>query len=337
MAATLTDEQRHLDETARRLADELAVTGPETLGSDPAAGWGRVTDLGWPEMRVRDEGDVPLTSGVEVAVVAEALGGRLTEVPFVTCGVLPIELVSRAGASEALGDAAATVAFSPDLEGVAGRAGGIVLDSKVAGRFLALGEGESDRARPLLIGEVEGEPATLADLTRSALRLDPRAVGAAEPIGTIEAAQLEAWTALALVALAADQLGIMERAQRLAVEYAKERQQFGVPIGTFQAVSHRCADMHVRCEAARSAVWYAAWTVDELEPSESLRAARVAKAYVGTWGPVVVESATQVLGGIGVTWENEAHLLLRRMQLDRHLLGDERRQHAAIRTSLIGG
>jgi hypothetical protein len=294
-----------------------------------------VSDLGWPEMRVRDETGAPLTSGVEVAVVAEALGGRLTEVPFVTCGVLPVELVSRAGVPEALGDAPATVAFSPALEAIADRAGGIVFDAKVATRFLALGEG--DEERPLLLGEVEGEPAALADLTRSALRLGSGAVGAAERIGTVGRPQLEAWTALALVALAADQLGIMERAQRLAVEYAKERQQFGVPIGTFQAVSHRCADMHVRCETARSAVWYAAWAVDELEPSESLRAARVAKAYVGSWGPAVVESATQVLGGIGVTWENEAHLLLRRMQLDRHLLGDERRQHAAIRTSLIGG
>lgn len=335
MAATLTDEQRHLEETARRLADGLAVTGPETLGSDPAAGWRRVAELGWTEMRVRDEAGAPLTSGVEVALVAEALGARLTEVPFVTCGVLPVELAALSGAADALGEAPATVAFAPALDAIGDGTEGIVFDPDVAGRFLALGDGGDER--PLLLGEVEGERVELADLTRSALRLAPGALGAAEEIGRVDRSQLEAWSALALVAVAADQLGIMERAQRLAVEYAKERRQFGVPIGTFQAVSHRCADMHVRCEAARSAVWYAAWAVDELEPTESLRAARVAKAYLGAWGPAVVEAATQVLGGIGVTWENEAHLLLRRMQLDRHLLGDERRQHAEIRTSLIGG
>jgi hypothetical protein len=286
-------------------------------------------------MRVRDESGVPITSGVEVALVAEALANRLTEVPFITCGILPVELAFRAGAADALGEDPAGVAFTTALDSISDGTAGIVFESTLTGRFLALGDGEHER--PLLLGAVAGEPIAVADLTRSAVRVGSDALGAAEQIGAIGRSQLEAWTALALVAVAADQLGIMERSQRLAVEYAKERRQFGVPIGTFQAVSHRCSDMHVRCEAVRSAVWYAAWAVDALEPEESLRAARVAKAYTGTWGPWVVEAATQVLGGIGVTWENEAHLLLRRMQLDRHLLGDERRQRAEIRTSLIGG
>jgi alkylation response protein AidB-like acyl-CoA dehydrogenase len=335
MPATLNEEQRHLDETARRLADELAVSGPETLTSDPASGWGRISDLGWPEMRVRDESGAPLTGGVEVALIAEALAGRLTEIPFVTCGVLPVELAELAGAGDALTGETGTLALTGSLEAIAGPTGGVALDPAVATRFLALGEGEGER--PLLLGELRGEPIVVADLTRSGVRLDPAAVGEAEPIGSIGSTQLSKWTALALVAIAADQLGIMERAQRLAVEYAKERRQFDVPIGTFQAVSHRCADIHVRCEAARSAVWFAAWCVDEFDPAEALRTARVAKAYCARWGPGVVEAATQVLGGIGVTWENEAHLLLRRLQLDRHLLGDERHQHAAIRASLIGG
>lgn len=330
MSAILSDEQRHLEETAKRLAGDIAVTGPETLRSDPGSDWAKVVELGWPEMRIRDEAGQPLTSGVEVALIAEALGGRLTQVPFLVSAVLAVELAERAGAVARSGD---TVALSVGLGALAGDGPAIAFDSALADGFLAL-RGEPGR-REVIRGQLSGEAAELADLTRVAVRLSPEALAAAEPIGSLDGEAEARWTALALVGVAAEQLGLLQRAEELAVSYANERHQFGVPIGSFQAVSHACAEIHVRGEAARSAVWYAAWAVDALDPVEALRAARVAKAYCGSCGPAAVEAATQILGGIGVTWENEAHLLLRRMRLDRHLLGTERHQYAELRKTMM--
>ncbi len=130
--------------------------------------------------------------------------------------------------------------------------------------------------------------------------------------------------------LAADLLGVMRGALDVAVTYARDRVQFGVPVGSFQAVQHLCADALVMVESARSATWHAAWAVDELPPDEAVLAARIAKAWCSRAGVEVCETAVQVLGGIGMTWEHLAHVHLRRALLDRTALGDEREQHERI-------
>ena len=151
--------------------------------------------------------------------------------------------------------------------------------------------------------------------------------------------------ALALVAratavTAALELGVAAGATDLAVAYAKERHQFGRPIGSFQAVKHRCADMLVDVEGMRSAVYHAAWALGADDP-EGPVAAATAKIWCSDAGVRVAESALQVHGGIGFTWESDVHLHLKRAQLDRTAFGDARhhrtRLAALLRARLEAG
>ncbi|HEX7132008.1 MAG TPA: acyl-CoA dehydrogenase family protein [Iamia sp.] len=127
--------------------------------------------------------------------------------------------------------------------------------------------------------------------------------------------------ALALATLAADALGVAGRALDLAVAHARQREQFGRPIGSFQAVQHLLADAAVLVEGMRSCTWHAAWAASALEPAGALLAARQAKAWCGRGARRVVEIAVQCLGGIAITHEHPAHLLLRRALLDDALFG----------------
>jgi len=107
----------------------------------------------------------------------------------------------------------------------------------------------------------------------------------------------------------------------MAVGYAKERQQFGRPIGSFQAVKHRCADMLVDVEGMRSAVYWAAWCIAASDDDASV-AASTAKIWCSDAARRVMASGLQVHGGIGFTWEHDVHLFLKRSQLDQVSFGD---------------
>lgn len=128
---------------------------------------------------------------------------------------------------------------------------------------------------------------------------------------------------------AAEMLGSAHAVMTLAVEYAKEREQFGRPIGSFQAVKHRCADMLVDVEGMRSAVFHAAWAIGADDP-EAAVAAATAKVWCSDAGVRVAESALQVHGGIGFTWEADVHLHLKRAQLDQVSFGDARHHRAEL-------
>jgi alkylation response protein AidB-like acyl-CoA dehydrogenase len=125
------------------------------------------------------------------------------------------------------------------------------------------------------------------------------------------------------VALAAESVGVAQRMMEAAVAYAKERRQFGQPIGVHQAVSHRCAQMLLETESARSATYYAAWTADH-EPSSLALAAASAKAYASDAGANVTAAALQVHGGIGFTWEHDLHFFLKRARVNAQLYGSAR-------------
>jgi alkylation response protein AidB-like acyl-CoA dehydrogenase len=125
----------------------------------------------------------------------------------------------------------------------------------------------------------------------------------------------------ALVAISAELCGVAQRAMEMSVEYAKTRQQFGRPIGSYQAVSHKCADMLVQVESAKSLVYYAAWAVDEDVPEAPLAAA-MAKAYASDAARSVTANAIQVHGGIGFTWEHDMHLYFKRAKWGETMLGD---------------
>jgi alkylation response protein AidB-like acyl-CoA dehydrogenase len=116
---------------------------------------------------------------------------------------------------------------------------------------------------------------------------------------------------MAMAGLCAETVGTSQKALDMAVAYAKERVQFGKPIGSFQAVKHKCVDMMVQVENARSLTYYAAWAVDENVP-EARQAVPMAKAYCSDMGKTVTSEAIQVHGGIGFTWEHDMHLFYRR-------------------------
>ena len=158
-----------------------------------------------------------------------------------------------------------------------------------------------------------GAPAGAVDLTQPEPTVEPPA--------ELTGDDLAAWTALGLAVTASDLVGVMDGAVRLACGYAAERQQYGVAVGSFQAVQHLLADAFVLTEGARSAALHASWAVDALPPDEALAAGAVAKAYAARSARTVCETAIQVHGGIGNTWECLAHVYLRRALFSTDLFG----------------
>jgi alkylation response protein AidB-like acyl-CoA dehydrogenase len=126
---------------------------------------------------------------------------------------------------------------------------------------------------------------------------------------------------LGAVGASAEMLGGSGRVLEMAVQYAKDRVQFDQPIGSFQAIKHRCADMVVDVEGMRSATWYAAWALSANDPDGSA-AASTAKVWSSDAAKRVMASGLQVHGGIGFTWEHDLHLYMKRSQFDRLSYGD---------------
>ena len=186
--------------------------------------------------------------------------------------------------------------------------GGVAIDAKDAVKALAL-----DGTR--LLSAPVGEPASSVDLTRGTASL----AGPFEAAGEISAAHAARWQALAVVVTAAEQAGAARGAHALALEYAKVRAQYGHVIGSYQAISHLLAESLALIEGSESIVRYAAWAVDERKPAEAVNAARIAKAYVQVAARTVCETAIQVHGGIGNTWECLAHVFLRRVLVGSEL------------------
>ncbi|MEV7886674.1 acyl-CoA dehydrogenase family protein [Streptomyces sp. NPDC002817] len=277
MDVRLTAEQRQLRAAAARLADDL---GPGSVldlddGDRIARLEKAVEATGW--RTLRSDG----ASGVEVALVVEEFGRGLVDVPLLG-PVLADDL--------APGLSAATVVVDGRARDARGLRKGVFVEE---GRVLAVGIG------PLVPG---------ADLTRHHASV----TGPPEPIGTLTAGTAARRRALALVATTADLVGTARGAHTLAVAHAKLREQYGRPIGTYQAVAHLLAEGLASIEGSVSVLRHAAWAVDELTPEEAIRAARIAKLYCARAARTVCETAIQVHGGIGNTWECLAHVHLRR-------------------------
>jgi Acyl-CoA dehydrogenase, C-terminal domain len=154
------------------------------------------------------------------------------------------------------------------------------------------------------------------DFSRRVFTLELPAVDA-QPIGPDVYA---VWRDRAYASLAAEMVGTARRIFDMALAYAKERKQFDVPIGSFQAIQHKLADMSLALERATAAVHYAAMTVDGDDPDRG-RACHVAKAAAGEAARRILKDGIQIHGGIGYTWEHDLHLYLRRATADEYLLG----------------
>jgi len=187
---------------------------------------------------------------------------------------------------------------------------------------------EADLARLTNPGELSDKPCAIAhglsdtsaraDLTRPAGEVDASLLDAAASLSPDDRAR---WTALGLALTCADLVGVMRGAVDLATEYASAREQYGVAVGSFQAVQHLLADAFVAMEGSRSVALHAAWAVDAVAPDDALAAASLAKAYCSRAARMVCETAIQVHGGIGNTWDCLAHVYLRRALLSIDLFG----------------
>ena len=124
------------------------------------------------------------------------------------------------------------------------------------------------------------------------------------------------------------------RVTQMAVEYAKERKQFGRAIGSYQAVSHACAQMFLETEGARNVAYWAAWALDH-DPENAALAAYCAKAYASDAAVNVTRSALQIHGGIGFTWEHDLHLFLKRAESNAHAYGDARWHREQVASLLL--
>src|SRR5262245_11034160 len=250
-----TPEQAELRRTARRLAREL---GPRSVADlDDAKRSRRLAEAvhgaGWHELR-EDGGDgAPLGGGVEAAIIAEALAEALADVPF-TGPLLAADLARRAGAPPLDG---AVVAFAPDLSDAAVATGATTdvplyaVDASAEGAvraYILIRAGDGYR-----LAFVEGDAARGgADLTRSVRSL-PAGL-AVRPVSEkrLTRADLDAWLALGLALTSADLVGVMRGVLDASVAYAQERKQYGVPIGSFQAVQHLLAEARCLLEGAFS-------------------------------------------------------------------------------------
>jgi alkylation response protein AidB-like acyl-CoA dehydrogenase len=335
-----TPEQAELRRTARQLAREL---GPRSVvdlddGKRTRRLAEAVRDAGWLELRQQGDDGAPLASGVEAALIADALAEAVADVAF-TGPVLAADLARRAGAGAADG---AVIGFAPDLIAPAVVSGAATaerlhaVDCAAEGcvAYVLVPRGDGYRLAQVPVdGARDG-----ADLTRSI-----RAISAGAALSDVPGqsrlltrADLDAWTALGLALTSAELVGIMRGVIDLTVAYAQERRQYGVAIGTFQAVQHLLAEARCLMEGAQSAALYPAWAADALGPDEARMAGRVAKAYCARAARTVCETAVQVHGGMGNTWDCMVHVYLRRALLSSRWLGDDGEQLRQLQQTRLG-
>jgi len=281
MDVRLTAEQQQLRDAAAKLADDLGPGAVQDLADESRIARldKQIETTGWRSLR-SDE-----ASGVEVAIVAEEFGRRLVDAPFLG-PVLADDLARHIGA-EARG---ATLAVDDRA-----------IDARGFQRALLLS------GITVLTADLDSASAA-ADLTR----LEASIVGSPVPLGEVPAEVAGRWRALALVTTSADLVGVARGAHAVACDYAKIREQYGKQIGSYQAIAHLLAESLALIEGSVSVLRHAAWGVDELTPAEAIRAAQIAKVYCARATRTVCETAVQVHGGIGNTWDCLVHVYLRR-------------------------
>lgn len=323
MDVRFSDEQIALRQSVIQVLDRLAPKSVVDLEDQARTARldAAVSASGWRELRAGDDHGRPLASAVEVAIVAEELARGPADTPFLGPS-LAAELLRAAGAGPAA-PPGATVALSFDLSEPAGSPeDGVAIDAASATSALlivASGEGWSIGRAQVVADGPRPDGIAGMDLTRPARAL---ATGMAEiAAGSLSHDALARWTAFGTAVTCADLVGTMRGALALSVDYARQRRQFGQPIGSFQAVRHMLADAAVATEGSANAMLHAAWSVDARPADEALASAAAAKAFCARAARSVCETAVQVHGGFGNTWECLAHVYLRRALVSAAVLG----------------
>lgn len=350
------EDQEELRHTVRRFLEHSCAEADvrrlmaTDLGYDEAV-WAQMAgQLGLHGLAIPEEYGGAGFGFVELGIVLEEMGRVLLGAPFFASAVMAAELLMAAGDEQARkdylpgiasGETIATVALtesdgqwqesSVTLRAV--QVGGTwrlsgaktyVPDGFSAGLILVVARTDDGIGVFAVDGDADGlvrESLPTMDQTRKQARLDFESVPA-RPIGSAD----DAWPAVsrmlevAAVGLAAEQVGGAQRALEMAVEYAKLREQFGRPIGSFQAIKHKCASMLVAVESMKSAAYYGLWAVASGD-SELPVVSSIAKVCCSDGYTMVTAENIQIHGGIGFTWEHPAHLYFKRARSSRILLG----------------
>jgi alkylation response protein AidB-like acyl-CoA dehydrogenase len=310
----LTEDQQEIKRVARDLLGARSTMArvreaAEARRYDEAL-WQEIVGLGWPGIAVAEEHGGQGLGAVELSVLLEELGYACAATPFLSTAVVASVLQSA-------GTDRQRERWLPGLVAGEVRAGvgprDLVLDGADA-EIVVLIDGDT----ATLLERFDAAPFDAIDATRRFARVR----GEGEALQSAAAAR-------SAVAVAAEVVGVCQRALEMTLDYVKERRQFGVPVGSFQAVSHRCAQMLLDTESARSAAYFGAWAADA-DPSRLPEGASLAAAAAASGGRAVTASAIQNHGGIGFTWEADVHWLYKRAELDRALLGSTSRHHATL-------
>ncbi|MGH2976527.1 MAG: acyl-CoA dehydrogenase family protein [Solirubrobacterales bacterium] len=350
----LTDEQQAIKATAHdflaaRYKSARIRELAESENGFERPDWEEMAELGWTGLALPEEWGGQGLGIVELAVLFEEMGYALAPSPLFSNTIAGLAL-AHCGSDDqrerflrplaegglrgtpALWDAGGPATIGSSTMDARAEGDGIVLDGEkvlvmdaAAADFFLVAT--SDGRRHLVERGADGvtiAPSTAIDATRRlyAVRFDGVWVGAENSLPAAGADYFAVFNRLC-VALAAESTGIAQRTMEMAVSYAKDRQQFGRPIGAYQAVSHRCAQMLLETENARSAVYGAAWAADA-EPESLPTAASMAKAYASDAGWRVPDASIQVHGGIGFTWEHDLHFFLKRGKANASMFGDSK-------------
>ncbi len=316
----LTEDQKEIKRVAHEL---LAARSPwakvrqaAESGTYDAALSSELVELGWPGIVVSEDHGGQGLGTIELAVLAEELGYACAPAPLVPAAATALAI-------DAAGSDAQRQRWLPGL------AVGQISAGLGTRELIADGQGAavillSDGDSASLLEGAEASGIDAIDPTRRYASLASGDGGgdAGEPLGAGAAERVR-------IILAAELLGVCQRALEMTLEYVKDRKQFGVPVGSFQAVAHRCAQMLRDTESVRSATYFAAWAA-ESDPERLPEAAALAAAAAAEAGREVTASAIQAHGGIGFTWEADVHWLYKRAQLDVALLGGGRRHRATL-------
>ena len=320
-----TEDQHEIKRTARELLAkrsgvEQIREAAESEAYDESL-FTELRELGWTGIAIDEQYGGAGLGVVELMILCEELGYSLAASPFLA-NALGGLMIEHAGSDEqrakwlpgiASGEATATVAFS------SGGTAEVVPDADGAAVIVLI---DGEEATLIAREDAKVEPLTTIDPTRRYARVS---ASGGEPLPGDVAGAL----ARAEVALSAEMVGIAQRTQEMAIEYAKERKQFDTPIGAFQAISHRCAQMLFDTEGARSATYFGGWAADADE-SQLAFASSIAKAAASEAALSVTASSIQVHGGIGFTWEADVHWFFKRAQLDAAMLGGTGQQRARV-------
>jgi alkylation response protein AidB-like acyl-CoA dehydrogenase len=372
MNFAFSEEQEFLRETARRFLEEKCSTEIvrqamiATEGFDESQ-WSELATMGWQAMAIPEEYGGAGFSFLELFVLMEEMGRALMPGPFLSSVILAANVVLYSGSEEqkqsllptiASGEMTATLAFTEpsgkwDESGIFATASreedewvisgtkSFVLDGHTADTLLVVVRTDAGISILHVPSSTGGITATLQDTmdqTRkmAEIRFDGVRVPRSALIGRDGAgwATIEYVLRLGAVALAAEQVGGAQKVLEMAVSYAKVRTQFGRPIGSFQAIKHKCVDMLVGIESAKSAAYYAGWAASEGNDELPI-VAPLAKSYCSEVYFSAAAENIQIHGGIGFTWEHDAHLYFKRAKSSELLFGDAV-HHRAMLADAIG-